>query len=332
MTTKTIRWGIYGPGRIAHRFAEALQTVPHATLQGVAGRTPSKAHAFAQRHNAAAVLPDLASLANAPDVDAIYVATTHDAHCLATCACLKAGKAVLCEKPLAMNAHEVRTMVDAARHTGAFLMEALWTRFLPAWRRVQELLDQQAIGTPRMIHAHFGIVGSFDPKGRLLNKDLAGGALLDLGVYPVAMANMVCSGPVTSIQATGEIGPTGVDTCTAITLRFASGCIAQLSAAIGARTANGMTIAGDTGQISIPEPFWGATEIQWTPDGKQIHRESYPLRVNGFEEQIEEVNRCIRTGQPESHIMPHAASLAIANILDTVRQQIGLRYAADDAI
>jgi len=324
-----IHWGIYGPGGIAHRFAEAMQIVPDASIKAVAGRTPAKAEAFAARHGVEKVLPNLEALAADPEVDAVYVATTHNVHCQAACACLNAGKAVLCEKPLAMNAREVRQIIASARQHRAFMMEALWTRFLPAWQRVRALLADNAIGTPAMVHANFGVVGPFDPTGRMLNKDLAGGALLDLGVYPIAMAQMILSGPVTSIQATGEIGPTGVDIRTAMLLQFAGGGLAQLSASLGTRTDNSLIIAGDQGRIRVADPFWGAQAIEWTPDGKQWHREEHPHRKNGFEEEIEEVNNALRTGRIESGIMPHADSLAIAGIMDTVRARIGLSYPQD---
>ena len=323
-----IHWGIYGPGSIANRFAAAMQIVPTASIRSVAGRTPAKAHDFAKRHGIAHTHPDLEALVADENIQAIYIATTHNAHCHAACTCLAAGKAVLCEKPLAMNAREAQQIIAAAESNQTFMMEALWTRFLPAWQRVRELLAQNTIGTPKMVHANFGVGGSFDPNGRLLNKDLAGGALLDLGVYPIAMAQMILPGPVVSVQAVGEIGITGVDIRTAMTVQFANHAFAQLSAAIGTTTDNSLTIAGDQGQIRVLEPFWCAREIEWTSDGKNRNRESYPHCCNGFEE-IEEVNNAIRAGQIQSAIMPHADSLAIATIMDTVRTQIGLSYPAD---
>ncbi|MFU8780036.1 MAG: Gfo/Idh/MocA family protein [Kiritimatiellia bacterium] len=326
---QNITWGIYGPGSIANTFVAAMQMVPAATIKSVAGRTPAKAIDFAQRHGIPKALPDLDALVADDEIQAVYIATTHNAHCPAACTCLAAGKAVLCEKPLAMNAREVQQIIAAAESNQSFMMEALWTRFLPAWQRVRELLARNTIGTPRMVHANFGVGGSFDPKGRLLNKELAGGALLDLGVYPIAMAQMILPGPVIAVQAVGEIGPTGVDIRTAMTMQFANHAFAQLSAAIGTRTDNSLTIAGDQGQIRVQEPFWGAREIEWTSDGKNRNRESHPHRCNGFEEQIEAVNNAIRADQIQSTIMPHADSLAIATIMDTVRAQIGLSYPAD---
>ncbi len=326
---KHINWGIYGPGGIANRFADAMQVVPDASITRVAGRTPAKARDFAQRHGVEKALPDLETLVADPDIHAVYIATTHNAHCQAACACLAAGKAVLCEKPLAMNTREVQQIIATAEQNQCFMMEALWTRFLPAWQRVRALLAEHAIGTPKMVHANFGVVGSFDPEGRMLNKALAGGALLDLGVYPVAMAQMILPGPVMSIQAAGELGPTGVDVRTAMTLEFANGALAQLSAALGTRTDNSLTIAGDKGQIRVLEPFWGAQTIEWTPDGKARHREEYPHRKNGFEEEIEEVNNAIREGRIESPVMPHHDSLAIVGIMDAVRARIGLSYPQD---
>ena len=326
---KHIAWGIYGPGVIANRFAQAMQVVPNASIRGVAGRTPTKAQDFANRYNVPVVHENLEALVADESIQAIYVATTHNVHCEATCACLAAGKAVLCEKPLAMNARQARQMISTAETNQTFLMEALWSRFLPAWQRVRELLAENAIGKPKMVSASFGLCGSFDPKGRLLNKELAGGALLDLGVYPIALTQMILPGPVVSVQAAAEIGPTGVDVQAAMTLEFTNKTFAQLSTAIGTRLDNSLIIAGEKGQIRVKSPFWAAQEIEWMPDGKTRNAESYPHRRNGFEEQIEEVNQAIRANRIQSNIMPHADSLAIATIMDTVRAQIGLTYDAD---
>ena len=324
-----INWGLYGPGGIANKFAKAIKSVPGAQLKSVAGRTAAKAEDFAKRHKIPSLHPDLDALLADDEIQVIYIATTHNVHCQIACACLAAGKAVLCEKPLAMNAREVKQIISLSESNNCFLMEAMWTRFLPAWQRVRELLAQNAIGTPRTVHANFGVAGSFDPEGRLLNKDLAGGALLDLGVYPIAMTQMIFPGPIASIQAIGDIGPTGVDILTAMTLQFANHSVAQLSCAIGVRTDNSLTIGGDKGHIRVLNPFWGASEIEWTADGKKRHREQHPHRCNGFEEQIEEVCHAIREGRIESTVMPHADSLAIATIMDSVRAQIGLTYPAD---
>jgi predicted dehydrogenase len=325
-----IRWGVYGPGNIANRFAEAINSVKTGKIVAVAGRTRKRAADFAAKHHVDHVYDNLHDMSASLDVDAIYIATTHNVHCSATCICLAAGKAVLCEKPLAMNSQEVSQMVHAARQNKTFLMEALWTRFLPVWKRVKKLVEQGAIGTPQLVHGNFCISSTFDPKGRMLNKELAGGALLDLGIYPISMAQMILPGPVESIQATGVIGTTGVDTLTAVTLRFSQGGIAQLCAGLTARANNAFTIAGDQGYIQIEEPFWGGTHLRLVVKNAEDTEEHHPLRCNGFEEQIEDVHRCIMAGAIESTTMAHRDSLAIATIMDTVRQQIGLRYVADD--
>jgi predicted dehydrogenase len=327
---KEIKWGIYGPGGIAKRFAEAMQIVPNAYIHAVAGRTYQKAETFAKTHHIPNVLPDIHSLADNADVDAVYVATTHNIHCSATCINLKAGKAVLCEKPLAMNAQEVTRMIEASQKNSAFLMEALWTRFLPVWQRVRQLISDGAIGELKLLQANFGTTGDFNKDGRMLNKALAGGALLDLGIYPVSMAQMLFNSPIESIQAVGAIGETGVDMHTAMQLESEGGCIAQLSASLCSNTKNHFMIAGTQGQIEVLAPFWGGTEINWKTIGKELQHESFPHRKNGFEEQIEEVNQCIREAKLESKVMPHKDSLEIAHTLDEIRRQIGLQYPADE--
>lgn len=325
-----IGWGIYGPGGIAGRFVKAMAGVSGAEVRGVAGRTPQKSADFARLHGIAATEPSLAALVAREDIDVVYVATTHNVHCHAACTCLAAGKAVLCEKPLAMNAAEVRQMISLSRRESVFLMEALWTRFLPAWQRVRELLSDHAIGEPRLISGTFGFSGSPDPKGRLLNKALAGGALLDLGVYPISMAQMVSPGPVEGVSAQARIGPTGVDTITGMAIRFSGDCVALLSAAIGACTENTMILSGERGAIKVGAPFWAATSIEWTADGQDWQTEHYPHGDDGFVYELEAVNRCLRAGEIESTIMPHADSLQVAQIMDAVRSQVGLRFDADD--
>ncbi|MCC5831040.1 MAG: Gfo/Idh/MocA family oxidoreductase [Phycisphaeraceae bacterium] len=327
-----IRWGIYGPGHIARKFVDAFNAVIKAHITAVAGRTPERAAQFAAEFRIPHAVEDLEALANHSEVDAVYIANTHNAHFKAARACLEAGKAVLCEKPLAMNAAQVQALIDVAHKRSAFLMEALWTRFLPVFGRVRQLIEDDAIGPVRVITAEFGTCARPDPESRLMNKNKAGGAILDLGVYPIGMTQMVYGGEPETIEAQGILGPTGVDEITLLTLGFSNRRTALIGASIVARMENRMVIAGERGRIKIPEPFPPAQRLEWTPDGKETLREHYPHRHNGFEEQIEEVGRCLREGIIQSPRMPHHDSLAIARIMDEARRRIGLRYDADDDI
>jgi len=326
---RVIRWGIYGPGRIAHTFADAVTRVPDAEVVAVAGRTPEKAAVFARDHAVPEALHDLQALSAHPDVDAVYIATTHQAHFHAAQTCLQAGKAVLCEKPLVMNAQQADALIKLSRERSVFLMEAMWTRFLPVWRRVRALLAEGVIGDVRMVTAELGFAAPPDPQGRLLNKALAGGAILDIGVYTVSMTHYVLGGMPDAVKAEAVLGATGVDESMVIAARFPGACLAIMGLSLTCRMDSRFVVAGSKGHIGVPRPFHAAKELEWTVENEPTHKEHLPYEGNGFEGQIEEACRCIRAGAIESSIVPHADSLIVVRIMDEARRQAGLSYPAD---
>ncbi len=320
-----VNWGILATGRIAGTFAAALRELPDARLLAVGSRTAESAEAFAGENGAIRAYGGYADLMSDEDVDVIYIATPHPMHHANTIACLEHGKPVLCEKPMAINQREVREMVEVARQRDLFLMEAMWTRCLPVIRRVGEWIEEGKIGEVRMLSAAFGYRTGWDPAGRLLNPGLGGGALLDVGVYPVALAHMVFGGEPTGVDAAAHIGATGVDEQTAMTLTFAGGGLAQLACAVRTNLNQDARIDGTNGHIDIPI-FWRASTATLHVEGEAATVINEP---SGYHFEAAEVMDCLRAGRRQSSLMPLDETAAIAHTMDRVRSAIGLRYPMD---
>lgn len=320
MSRTTFGWGILGAGRIAGRFAADLKKLPHARLVAVGSRDLDKARSFAAEYGVERAYGTYADMLADPAVDVVYVATPHPFHLEHTLLCLQAGKAVLCEKPMEINARRVVEMVEAARSKRIFLMEAMWTRFLPVIVQVRRWLAEERIGEVRMLYADFGFRTEWDPLTRTLNPELAGGALLDVGVYTIALASMVLGTPA-HIQAAAHLGETGVDEQTALLLRYPGGQLALLSCAVRTATPHQAVIMGSKGMITIPD-FWHATSATLHADGRTLKTRGKA----GYQFEAAEVMACLADGRTESTVMPLDESVAIARIMDQVREQIGLRY------
>lgn len=319
-----IRWGILATGAIAEKFTEDLALVPDAEVAAVGSRTAGAAQAFADRYGIPRAHATWAGLAADPEVDVVYVATPHSAHYAAALACVQAGKAVLVEKPLALDAASARSLLAVARQRGVFAMEAMWTRCLPGIRRLTELLAEGAIGTVSGVRADFGLAGPFDATHRLRDPALGGGALLDLGIYPVTLAHLALGVPAT-IQAMAHLTPEGVDANTGLLLGYGSGAIATLSCGLVGASGNTGSITGSHGRIDLPAPFH-------RPKHLVVHQHARTATVEadftgwGYHFEAAEVNRCLRAGLLESPLVPHAATLEVMEILDAVRGQLGVAY------
>lgn len=333
----TFAWGLIGPGGIAHRFAGAVHGLPGARLHAVLGRDAARAAAFAETWSRdgvppVRVAPTLDALLDDPAVQAVYIATPHAQHGEFVRACLECGKPVLCEKPLVPTRAQLEPLLALSQQRQVFLMEALWTRFLPLYETVRGWLDEGAIGAVRAIQSSFCFTGPYDPAGRMYNPALAGGALLDIGIYNLAMTRWVlepepgaCPEPV-SLHADGVLAPTGVDQRVAGTLVFPGGVVSQFVCAFDAVADNALRIVGERGCIVVPRQFWEATEaILQRPDVPDL-RASVAMRINGFEGEIEEAMHCITEGRVQSPRMPHAESLALVRWMDELRVQLGVRY------
>jgi predicted dehydrogenase len=323
MATRT-RWGILATGGIASTFVADLKLLPDAEIAAVGSRSEAAAEAFATAHGIPRAYGSWAQLAADPAVDVIYVATPHSAHHAASKLCLEAGKAVLCEKPLTLDLAAAEDLVATARERGVFLMEAMWTRTLPAIRRMQELVRAGAIGEVTAVYADFAIGGPIPATHRLRAKELGGGAVLDLGVYPVTFAHMFLGVPQ-RIAAIATLSPEGVDENTGMVFGYDSGAVATLHCGIVGGSPVAATVIGTTGRIVIPDGFFSTGGFTIVHDGRS-EEVTLPKRGRGLCYEAEEVMRCLASGRTESELVPLDTTLAVMRILDEVRAQIGVTY------
>ncbi len=333
MSKSFIRWGILGTGQIARAFAQGLRDVPDAALVAVASRqletAQAFANAFAARPGSVEAHASYAALADNPEVDAVYIATPHNLHADNALMCLHAGKAVLCEKPFTINRRQAREVVDVARHKKLFLMEAMWTRFLPAVRETRRLLDRSEIGQPRQLLADFGFCAEFDPHSRLFARELGGGALLDIGIYPLSIAAYLL-GPVQEAQAHAVLAETGVDAQTAFSLRHRNGALSSCLCSITAGTPSRLIVSGSKGRIELHTPFFMSQALTIVNNDGASRTISLPFLGNGYTHEAIEVGRCLRSDSTESPLMTLEESLDLMGWLDRMRAQCGVRYPNDD--
>jgi predicted dehydrogenase len=323
------RWGVVGPGGIAERFADGMRFAEGGRITAVASRSQERAEAFADRHGVETRYGDYAALADDPDVDVIYVATPHSRHEDDTLLFVDAGKPVLCEKPFALHAGQARRMADAARARGVFLMEALWSRFLPTYRALTDVLAQGRIGEPLVVEADFGFRVPVMPEHRLFNPALGGGALLDLGIYPLQLCSLVFGGPPDRMTADGVVGETGVDEVMAAVLHHPGGRVGVIKAAIRVAMACTARISGSDGWIDVPA-------FMHCPDTITVHTPAGHETVDGHYDgdglrfQIEHVQHCLADGLTESPAVPLDETIQLATTLDTLRAQLGVVYPGDE--
>ncbi len=326
---KRINWGIIGTGWIAGKMAEALAGVEGATLAAVASRTQEKANGFARMHRVGTAYGSYEEIAVDPAIDVVYVATPHPLHCENTLLCLRSGKAVLCEKPFAMNEMEVVQMISAAREHGVFLMEAFWTRFLPSIDRVLELVASGVLGDVRHINSDFGAITRFDPDHRAFNKKLGGGSLLDIGIYPVFLTLLLWGEP-DLIAGVPHIGPTGVDESLALVFKYDDGRIATLFSSFTVNSTVETHICGTKGRVKLNRMWFCPVPLELTIGDKPSQTIQFDYAGNGYNYEAEEVSRCLRSGRKESDLLPLDFSLRLIRLLDRIRKETGLVYEADE--
>jgi predicted dehydrogenase len=322
-----IQWGIMGCGGIAGMFATSLRALKAGDLLAGASRTPGRAAEFAEKHGFERIYTDYESLAADPDINAVYIATTHNFHHENIQLCLANGKHVLCEKPFTVNAAQTKELTDLAREKNLFMMEAVWTRFLPAIRKLQELLAEGIIGEIRTVKADFSIEGEFPAEHRLKNKNLAGGALLDLGIYPITFASIVFGKQPSRIQSSAVIGDTGVDDRSFYLFDYENGRRAMLSSSFTHHAPTEGIICGTEGYIRVPG-FLGAHEFHIHREGTE---EPETIRIpygegENFKFEIAHAMECITAKKIESDILPLSETLAVMKTMDTLRDQWGLVY------
>jgi predicted dehydrogenase len=325
MTDGPIRWGILATGAIATAFLRDLRVLPDADVIAVGSRSSAAATDFARRHDIPRAYGSWAELAADPDVDVVYVATPHSAHDAATRTCLAAGRAVLCEKPLTLDHASSQALTEYAKAARVFLMEAMWTRCDPLIRRLEALVADGAIGEVTAVRADFGLAGPFPATHRLRARALGGGALLDLGVYPVTIAHLLLGVPA-EICAWARLNDDGVDENTGMILGYASGALAALTCGIVGDTGVTAAITGTLGRIDLPPDFYRPARFILNRAGAEPEVVTEPSTGAGYQHEAAEVQRCLRAGELESPLVPHAATLEVMAILDAARAQIGVDY------
>lgn len=315
-----VRWGILGTGAIARKLAADLRCVPGAELAAVGSRQSESAAAFAREFGARQWFGSYAEAVECPTVDVVYVATPNSCHLPNTLLALNAGKAVLCEKPFALTAAEAAEMITLARARQLFLMEAMWTRCFPLMARLKEWVATGVLGELKLLTADFGFRADPEAKRRVFDPALGGGALLDVGVYPVALAWDLFGAPQT-ILSSAHLGATGVDESCAMIFRYAGGPLAQLSASVGATTTQEVVLCGTRASVHLPRPWWRPSTMVLSREGAPDERADLPFAGFGYQFEILEVMRCLRAGEVESPLMPLDETLAIMRALDTIRAQ-----------
>ncbi|WP_084039198.1 Gfo/Idh/MocA family protein [Demequina sp. NBRC 110053] len=327
MTTPTpqsapaIRWGILGAGGIAHKMADAIESHTASSVVAVGSRTPGKAQAFVADVGAGRPYGSYEEVVSDPDVDAVYVATTHNDHHEPALLAIEAGKHVLVEKAFTQNTAQAEMVIEAARAKGVYLMEAMWSRFLPHRDALRAVIERGEIGDVIAVQADHG--QHLAHVERMFRPELAGGALLDLGVYPISFAHDILGVPE-DVVAVGQMRDTGVDNQVSMVFRY-PGAQATLHTTMEARTGCTAVISGTEGRIEVADTFYAPTTFtvkrhdgtSWTFDGRI---------PNGFQYEAAEVARGIAAGRTESEILPLDQTLEIMRIMDEVRDQIGLVY------
>ncbi len=328
---QVIRWGILGCGKIARKFASDLQWVRDAKLVAIGAREQSTADAFAKdfpveyKHNS------YKALAENPEVDVIYIATPHALHYEHVILCLQHKKALLVEKAFAINYGQAKQMIDFAKSQQTFLMEAFWTRFLPHYLKVKEMIAQGQVGAIQYINAEFGFKPTPPVSQRIYDPALGGGSLLDVGVYPVFLALDLLGKP-DHIQASIVPAPSGVDEQCSIQFKYNNGAIANLFSSFATNLATGADIAGDQGRLRLTHRFHGpTTKLEFYPgvvDSKQAVAFE-KAKGNGYEYEAQHVTDCLKKGLTESPLRTHIDTLILTQTLDQIRSMVGIRYPAD---
>jgi len=320
-----LRWGILGTGRMARAFARDLKLLPDARLLGVGSRSRDSAQRFGDEFQLPLRFGSYGELASSAQVDVIYVATPPSLHCENALLCMQSGKHVLCEKPFALSAAQARHMIDASEAHGVFLMEAMWTRFIPAVVQLRRLVAEQKIGALQLLLAGGGFIPEPDPEFYLFRRDLGGGVLLDAGVYLVSMASMVLGAP-DRIVALGGLAGSGIDDHEGVLLSHAAGPLAMLHVSLRTRAAPELTLLGSKGRIHVAPPIFCPRRLDVTVSGAEEEVMEFPFAGSGYRFQAAEVAHCIRDGRRESMVMSHAESWQIMATLDRIRGQLGVVY------
>ena len=325
-----LRWGIIAPGIIAGQFARGLEAVDGAVLYAVGSRDRGRAEHFANTHHTKGRPPVKAygsyeEIAGDPDVDAVYIASPHPFHMDQALLCLENKKPVLCEKPFTVNAKQAETVINAARKHNCFCMEAMWSRYVPALVEVKKRIDKGELGSIRMIRGDLSFSKDVPPSHRLVNPDLAGGALLDVGIYVLSVSSFFTGSLPVEVTGLAEMGATGVDIQESISCMWENGVVGSLTAGLNTRGPVTMEIIGTKGVITLERMFF-FTENYSFMNERGIKTFEKKHLVNGYEYEAMEVQRCLEKGLVESPAMPLDETLGLMKIMDKLRGDWGLKY------
>ena len=332
---KQVKWGIVGTGNISSQFTEGLQLVENAQIAAVASRSIESAQAFAQKYDIAKSYGSYEDMAKDADLDIIYIGTPHPQHYDNVMLFLNAGVAVICEKPLAVNAAQTEKMIAKAREKDVFFMEGMWTRFFPAFKKALEWVRSGRIGQPKMINAMFGYDGTANKAQWRFAHDMAGGALLDVGIYPLAMTFAMFGTDPVKVSTAAYI-ENGVDEYNTFTFEYADGRIAVLSDGIGIKLNNSVFIGGTEGSVLFGESWWHPDRAEFAPHGeadcritedREVFYQPYP--ATGFQYEAQAVQEYFLQGLKEAPEMPLDETLKIAKMMDRLRKEWGLVYKED---
>lgn len=328
---KKLNWGILATGKIAETVAKAMKFMENSEennmeLLAAASRSSDKAENFAKRHGIKRAYSSYEELVSDPDIDVVYIATPMSCHFENTKLCLNAGKHVLCEKSVTLNASEFKELMDLAKEKKLFLMEAMWTKCQPAFRKAKEWVESGKIGKIKMIKADFSNAVPYDENDRLFIKELGGGAILDLGVYPITFVSAFLGTHPEEIHTYSHLGKTNVDFDDSIILKYKD-AYGITFCGFDFEDENKAIIVGDKGRIVMGNWFHCTAETTLYDDmGNVLDKQVLPFKFNGYEYEIEEVNKCIREGRLESDIIPHSDTLDIMKIMETCLKQAGVKY------
>ena len=319
-----IRWGLVGLGKISDTFARDLALVSDAELTAVGSRNLDKANAFKGQHNSRYAFGSYEELFQCPEVDVVYIGTPHTAHAELAIHAMQHGKHVLCEKPMGVNQEQTTRMINAAREQQVFLMEALWSRFIPGIRTSYEMIQSGRIGTIRYLHADFAFYAlDRAEEGRLLNPALAGGSLLDIGIYPIFLSYLLLGKPQ-EIHCISQFYKTGAEIQTAMVFKYTE-AQALLFSGLTCNSEMKAEIAGTKGSIHL-HPRWHESPGFTLELNGEIETVDVPKQGKGYVHEINEVHDCLRKGKTQSSLWSHQHSLDLVSIMDAVRIQSGIRF------
>lgn len=321
-----IRWAVIGTGKIAHTFADALAGTEDAELYAVASRTSERAKAFAGKYGFEKAYGSYEELAEDKNIDAVYIATPMAAHYDNAKLCIEHGLNVLCEKTVTLNSEQFAEILDAAKKHDVFFMEAMWMKCRPTYLKVMDWINSGRIGDVRYIKADFSNAIPYSADDRLFRSDCGGGALLDLAVYPLTLSHAILGMP-DELITDAHIGADGIDLSNHITLRYKNGAFASMDSGFEIQLRNNAIISGTKGFITMGNWFHCTSEAAlFDRECKEIETSVIPVRINGYEYEIDEVHRCLRAGLKESTLVPHSGTSEVLQLMDRCRDIWGMKF------